>query len=253
MHLDVKGLAKLQDAVPREDRVIDLGAPCKVCAIRRAASESQLTEEDETHLLSIASNVHLASGQLLFAEGEAAEHLYSVVEGTMRLCKMMPDGRRQITGFLFPGDFLGLADDDVYAYSAEAVGRCSLYRYSFAQLRQLIERYPDMEHKLCAIARHELAEAQDQLLLLGRKTARERVASFLVMLLERAARHGQEGNRLTMPMTREDIADYLGMATETISRTFTEFRSEGLIASDHVKDITLLERDTLETIAGGLD
>ena len=252
MHLDVKGLAKLHDAVPRESRPIDLGAPCKVCAIRHAASESRLNEQDAAHLFTIASYVQLTSGQLLFAESEPAENLYTVIEGTMRLCKMMPDGRRQITGFLFPGDFLGLADDDVYAYTAEAVGRCSLYRYSFVQLRQLMERYPDMEHKLCAIARHELAEAQDQLLLLGRKTARERVASFLVMLLDRAARHGQEGNRLTMPMTREDIADYLGMATETISRTFTEFRSEGLIASDHVKDITLLEQDTLETIASGL-
>lgn len=252
MHLDVKGFAKLQDAVPREDRAIDLGAPCRVCAIRHAASESRFSEDDEAQLLSIAFQLQLVSGQLLFAEAEPAEYLYSVVEGTMRLCKMMPDGRRQITGFLFPGDFLGLADDESYAYSAEAVGRCSLYRYSFVQLRQLMERYPDMERKLCAVARHELAEAQDQLLLLGRKTARERVASFLVMLVERAVRQGQEGNRLTMPMTREDIADYLGMATETISRTFTEFRSEGLIASEHVKDITLLEREALKAIAGGL-
>jgi CRP/FNR family transcriptional regulator len=251
-HLDIKRVAELKSAIPRQGRRIELTAPCKACPVQRAAAAAALEAADLDHLRSIASSVTLTAGQVLFSEGERADYLYSVTLGTLRLCKLMADGRRQITGFLFPGDFLGLADNESYAYSAEAVTGCTLLRYPFARLRQLMAAYPELEHKLCAIARHELAEAQDQILLLGRKTARERVASFLLQMLERATRRGLDGGRIAVPMTREDMGDYLGMATETISRILTEFRNEGMISSENAKDLMLKRPDALQRIAEGL-
>jgi CRP/FNR family transcriptional regulator len=159
--------------------------------------------------------------------------------------KLLPDGRRQITGFLFPGDFLGLADDDVYAYSAEAVTDAALYRYRSEEMEALLARYPKMEKRLHTIASHELAEAQEQMLLLGRKTATEKVASFLLAFAERAALRGEGRDVLFMPMTRHAIADYLGITTETVSRTLSRFRHDGLISSPRNNQIEILDRDAL--------
>jgi CRP/FNR family transcriptional regulator len=146
-----------------------------------------LTSDDQAHLASIASTREVDRGQMLFIEGDPAKFLYTIVGGTLQIYKLLPDGRRQITGFLFPGDFLGLADDGVYAYSAEAVIDTALHRYRFEELATLLARYPEMENRLFTIASHELAEAQEQMLLLGRKTATEKVASFLLAFGERAA------------------------------------------------------------------
>jgi CRP/FNR family transcriptional regulator len=182
---------------------------------------------------------------MLFNEGDPAKFLYTVVGGTFQIYKLLPDGRRQITGFLFPGDFLGLADDDVYAYSAEAVTDAALYRYQFEEIEALLARYPGMEKRLLAIASHELAEVQEQILLLGRKTVKEKVASFLLAFAERTAQRGEGRDVLFIPMTRYAIADYLGISTETVSRTLTRFRHDGLISSPRNNEIEILNRDAL--------
>jgi len=182
---------------------------------------------------------------MLFNEGDPAKFLYTVIGGTFQMYKLLPDGRRQITGFLFSGDFLGLADDGVYAYGAEAVTDAALYRYRFKEMEALLARYPEMENRLFTIASHELAEAQEQMLLLGRKTATEKVASFLLAFVERAAQRGEGSDILFLPMTRHAIADYLGITTETVSRTLSRFRHDGLISSPRNNEIEILKRDAL--------
>jgi CRP/FNR family transcriptional regulator len=243
--LDISTISQLGDAISREPRQIVPSSPCRACSVRNAASYSLLTSDDLAHLASIASTREVDRGQMLFNEGDPAKFLYTVVGGTLQIYKLLPDGRRQITGFLFPGDFLGLADDGVYAYSAEAVIDTALYRYRFEEMEALLARYPEMENRLFTIASHELAEAQEQMLLLGRKTATERVASFLLAFGERAAQRGKEPDVLFIPMTRHAIADYLGITTETVSRTLTRFRHDGLISSPHNKEIEILNRDAL--------
>jgi CRP/FNR family transcriptional regulator len=182
---------------------------------------------------------------MLFNEGDPVKFLYTVVGGTFQMYKLLPDGRRQITGFLFPGDFLGLANDDVYAYSAEAITDAALHQYRFEEMERLLARYPEMENRLLTIASHELAEAQEQMLLLGKKTATEKVASFLLSFAERAAQRGEGRDVLFMPMTRNAIADYLGITTETVSRTLTRLRHDGLISSPRYKQIEILDWDAL--------
>lgn len=252
--LDVKTVAALESRAaevqgfPRGGKDV---ARKESCSVRHAGVAAELALDDLAHLEEIAEPRSLRAGRLLFDESDPAESLYSVVEGTMRICKLMPDGRRQITGFLTEGDFLGLADDDGYAYTAEAVTDCELLRYPMSKLRRMLERYPVMEHSLCIIARHELAEAQDHMLLLGRLTAPERVARFLLTRARHRPLGDSEESAIRLPMVRGDIADHLGLATETISRVLTGFETDCLIAIERAHAIRLLDRGRLEQVADG--
>ena len=168
----------------------------------------------------------------------------------VRISKLLPDGRRQVTGLLFPGDFLGLAFNESYTYSAEAVGPSTLCRFPRTDLERLLSEHPKMERRLLGMASNELATAQDQMLLLGRKTAREKLATFLLMLSARAERRGHPGNPIDVPMTRADIADYLGLTIETVSRTFTVLRKSGLIEAQGAASIFLPDPEAVRDIAG---
>jgi CRP-like cAMP-binding protein len=141
----------MRSGIRREPRQIILSSPCSACSVRHVASYSSLTRDDHAHLASIASTRDVDRGQMLFNEGDPAKFLYTVVGGTFQMYKLLPDGRRQITGFLFSGDFLGLADDGVYAYGAEAVSDAALYRYRFKEMEALLARYPEMENRLGAV------------------------------------------------------------------------------------------------------
>jgi len=243
--LDISTISQLGDAIRREPRQIIPSSPCSACSVRHAASYASLNSDDHAHLASIASTRDVNRGQMLFIEDDPAKFLYTVVCGTFQIYKLLPDGRRQITGFLFPGDFLGLANDAVYAYSAEAVTNAALYLYRLEEMEALLARYPEMANRLFSIASHELVEAQEQMLLLGRKTVTEKVSSFLLAFAERAAQRGEGRDVLFIPMSRHAIADYLGTTTETVSRTLSRFRHDGLISSPSNNQIEILDRDAL--------
>ena len=235
-------------AEPRP-RAVPSSSPCRACKVSDLGEWLALDEEELAAVTEIRSTVELDRHQSLFIEGDPAQNLFTVMDGVMGIYKLLPDGRRQITGFLYPGDFLGLPDGEAYAYSAEAVCDVALCRYPRDKLIALFKRFPNMEHRLLAFERHELAAAQDQVMLLGRKTARERVASFLVTMSERAAQRGQPDNPISLPMTRADIADYLGLTTETVSRTVTIFKREGVITTLQNGEIDIAERERLREIA----
>ena len=187
----------------------------------------------------------------MFHQGDRAEHLFNVLSGCLSVYKLLPDGRRQIVGFLFPGDFLGLSVLDDYAYTAEAVTDTRLCRFQHGRLRAFMARYPKLEHSLLSRARDELAVAQEQMLLLGRKTAKEKLVTFLVKLSRLAEERGEISNPLYLPITRSDIADFLGLTTETVSRTFSELRKAGLIVLHPGNTVELLDLEQLEEIAEG--
>ena len=239
---------RIPGAAPRTGRP---ALPCSACSVRHLTLCAALDEQEVADMAAIVSSVELGPGEPLFDEAEPAKHVFNVTAGAIKIYKLLPDGRRQMTGFLFPGDFLGLANEETYAYSAEAVTFSTLCRFPRHRLEPLLERYPKMEHRLLGMASHELAVAQEQMLLLGRKTAREKVASFLLMLSRRAVQRGQKGNPISVPMSRNDIGDYLGLTTETVSRTFTQLKQGGAIILLGSGKVELADRKALKEMAEG--
>lgn len=246
-----KNSPPLASAVRVPGKLPHIPAMCGACSIRDLAVCAVLDDQELTRLASIAVTVTFADKQFILQEGDAAEALFNVTGGTVKLYKLMPDGRRMITGFLFPGDFLGLAHNDTYAYSAEASGAVRMCRFPRRRFESLLEEFPKLERRLLTDASNELAQAQDQMLLLGRKTAKEKIASFLIQLAERQHRRGGPENIVRLPMGRADIADYLGLTTETVSRTITQLKTAGAIRLQQGNIIQLTDGTDLTDIAEG--
>jgi CRP/FNR family transcriptional regulator len=224
--------------------------PCKTCEVRDKAICAALDNEELREMNAIATSVRLHANQTAFYEGDEDTFLFNVVEGAVRLSRMLPDGRRQITGFLFPGDLLGLSVEGVYAYTADAITDTSLCRFDRARLTELAERFPKLEHQLLSLASNELVQAQDHLMILGQKKAAERVATVLLRLAERIGQQADGGRVLDLPMTREDLADYTGLTIETVSRKITLLRQKGAIEMPGERRIFIPETGALDVLSG---
>ncbi len=223
--------------------------PCHRCEVRNRTFCAGVEPEELHRLDAIATEVNLKPRQNVFFEGDQAGFVFNVRRGMVGASKSLPDGRRQITGFLYPGDFLGVALHNAYVYNAEAVTGVTLCRFPRPELRALFDDFPKLEIHLLSLMANELATAQDQMLLLGQNSAKERVASFLLMLAQRAELCGETGRLLNLPMNRLDIADYLGLSMETVCRTLSTFRKERLIDYEMSKSVVLWQRDPLESMA----
>jgi len=169
----------------------------------------------------------------LHPQGDRAEFCYRIISGCVRTVKLMQDGRRQIGGFLLAGDCLGFDALDTHDFAAQMVTDVVLRRYRRRETEALMQRHASLARALREMAACELRDAYDRILLLGRKTASERMATFL---LEMAARQGgasageyPAGYRVPLPMSRTDIADHLGLTVETVCRMMTHLRRNGII------------------------
>jgi CRP/FNR family transcriptional regulator len=236
---------------------VTLPEPCGHCSARNVGICSSIDDRDLARLAALAHTIEVAPGRSFIEEGDPAEHFFNVTAGTAKLFKLLPDGRRQITGFAGIGHFLGLAVSTAYAFGAEAVDSMRICRFSRSKLKALLEDFPALERRLLEVASNELVVAQEQMLLLGRKTARERLASFLVAradaqtLVPDGCVHPGRASIVWLPMTRTDIADYLGLTIETVSRTFTRLRSDRLIDIPTASEIVLRDQAALESLACG--
>lgn len=222
---------------------------CDQCDVRHKAMCAAVDFKDIDRLAAIVSHRDIDPGQVILEEGETAEYAYNISRGEVRLYKLLPDGRRQITGFLGEGDFLGLVSDSTYAYGAEAMTPVELCSMRLTNLERLLADIPPVREKLLDMSRDELAAAQEQMLLLGRKTAREKLLSFLLHRLDQAESDAPE-SKLHLPMSRTDIADYLGLTIETVSRTFTALRDEGLIELPDTHTVVLPDLEAVREAAG---
>ncbi len=166
----------------------------------------------------------------IFIEGDAAKYCYLVVNGCVRTVKLMEDGRRQVGEFLLPGDLFAWDALDSYDFSAEAVTPVKLRRYARAALEDLADRDRDFARRLRAFTAAQLRAARERMMLLARKTAAERIASFLLEMAGRGT--GDGSGRIDLPMSRTDMADHLGLTIETVCRGLTELRRHGTIAID---------------------
>jgi CRP/FNR family transcriptional regulator len=247
----------LQPAATRDDQAAARGPPgfydhpCEACAVRVAGICAPLEPWELERLSAIASRARLAAEQVVFCEEDPADTVFAVTEGTVRLSKMLLDGRRQITGFLSPGGFLGIAYSETYSYSAEAVTSLALCRFPRRRLEGLIVEMPGLERRLLSMAFDEIKAAQDQMVLLGCKTAEEKLATFLWKWCLKAGRRDRSDCIVDLPMNRTDIADYLGLTTETVSRTFSRFAKEGILALPTTHDVVLRRPERLEEMASG--
>jgi CRP/FNR family transcriptional regulator len=232
---------------------------CMQCQARPFSVCSVIGDADLERLGAAAVTLTVQPGHTFIQEGDPADHFFNVTAGTAKLYKLLPDGRRQVTGFAAIGYFLGLAVSSSYAFSAEALEPVQVCRFSRSKLRGLLDDFPALEKKLLEVASNELVVAQEQMLLLGRKTARERLASFLVAranLLPHCPGHSRAQaalrGRIHLPMTRGDIADYLGLTIETVSRTLSRFKAEQMIEIPNNSEIVVLKHAVLDGIATGM-
>ncbi|MGO4705918.1 Crp/Fnr family transcriptional regulator [Microvirga sp. 2MCAF38] len=202
---------------------------CTDCRVRGISVCSALEPQELSEIDSLSHPTTYAAKTTLFSQDEPANAVFNITEGVVRLYKLLPDGRRQIVGFALAGDFLGLALLDHYGVSADAVTDTKVCRFARSTFTTFLDRKPHLLRRLHEFASHELSLAQDQMVLLGRRTADERIAAFLMSLVERFARIGHTSITLPLPMSRQDIADFLGLTIETVSRTFSKLAKSGAI------------------------
>jgi len=177
----------------------------------------------------LATAVYFRSGATIFSEGEPAANVFGLSQGVVRLYKLLPDGRRQVLAFALPGDFLGMPLAKRHNFSADAIGEVALCRFSGDELAAFIQSSPNIMRRLIEFAILQLDMAQDQLLLLGNGSAEEKVAIFLVSWRNRLARLSVFSETVPLPMRRQDIADFLGLKLETVSRTLAKLEQKNVI------------------------
>jgi CRP-like cAMP-binding protein len=202
---------------------------------------------DAVNTDSLSQSIHLMGATMayprdteIFGENEPAEYLYKVISGNVRTYKILSDGRRQVGGFYQPGDIFGLEFADEHTLSAEAITDAKVLVVKRSALNALAGRDASVAHQLFALTGRELHRAQDRILLLI-KNAQERVASFLLEMAERGSRN----DTIELPMSRQDIADYLGLTVETVSRTLTALETAAAIEVSTSRRIVLRNRAAL--------
>ena len=201
--------------------------------------------------LAQASLRRVEEKDFLFAEGDAISHVYRIETGAIALYKILADGRRQIMGFAYPGDIIGLGVELKHAMNAQAVKPTRVRCLPVAALRQSATEDPMLGFKLYEVLARELAATRDLMLTTGQRSAMERVAGFLLALSGRNQRNGQDPTTFELPMTRTDIGDFLGLTIETVSRTFTKLKVLQLIELPHSNQVRLLDIEHLQSLADG--
>jgi CRP/FNR family transcriptional regulator, anaerobic regulatory protein len=203
--------------------------PCADCTVRLLTICAALDQDELRELEHLGHHFQYQANETVFTQEEIAASCYNLLEGVMRLYKLLPDGRRQIVGFALPGDFLGIAVNGRHGISADAVGPVVVCRFDRKSFARFVADRPNVLRRINEFVTRDLTEAQDQMVLLGRRSAEEKVATFLVKWRDRLAQIGPVTAIMPLPMSRLDIADYLGLTIETVSRTFTKLERDGVI------------------------
>ena len=228
-------------------------------AIKSSIDRAAETRRSVPGISSQGLDAQLASGSVrlvkprehVFTTGDARSHVYRVESGAVCLYKIMGDGRRQVLDFAYAGDFIGLGFQGEYTFNAQALEPSRLKCLPVATLSRMVDRDPRLGMKLYEAMSRELSATQEHLFTVGQRSAVERVACFLLSLSRRNARHGQNAETLVLPMTRSDIADFLGLTIETVSRTLTKFRSAKIIDLEQCTLLRLINIDKLERLSVG--
>lgn len=227
---------------------------CDDCEIRTRAVCAYCGPTELAVLDAIKSYRTFGPGDEITAMGEESDFLGSVVTGVVSLSQGMEDGRRQMVGLLFPGDFIGRPLRKVAPFDAVAVTDVRLCIFMRSRFESLLLHTPDLERRLLEMTLDELDVAREWMMLLGRKTARERIASFVSLCARRASAlklaEPQDGTTLDLPLTREQMADFLGLTIETVSRQIGALKKDGVIELADARTLRLPRIDRLRAAAG---
>lgn len=221
---------------------------CADCAIRHSGLCGALSNSEINDLNSIATRRRLVPGQSHVFEGDTVRSFANVTSGVAKLVRGAEDGRSQIVGLLFPSDFIGgaLSGQSKQPHAVEAVSALELCVFPRGKFEALLHAYPALELKLLNRTISELQVAREWMVLLGRKSAEERVASFLLHVAEKMKNVGCGGlTSFDLPLGRADIADYIGLTLETVSRQMTRLRKEGIIVIEGSKHVTFVDEARL--------
>lgn len=235
------------------------GLKCDACSVRNRALCGTLSREELTQLNLIGRFKELAPGEIIQSEPEGPNYFANVISGVVKLTKSLPDGRQQIVGLQFPSNFLGRPFGAASPYVAEAATEVRLCTFNRTQFESLAKTHPGLEHRLFENTLNELDAAREWMLLLGRKTATEKVASFLVMVGERSQPAGcgsanaTQGVKFDLPLTRYDIADFLGLTIETVSRQLSKLKTRRLIELTGPRTINVPDLPALKHVAAQSD
>ena len=192
----------------------------------------------------VASEFSYRKDEEIYGEDEPAEYVYQIIRGAVRTYKLLSDGRRQIGAFHLPGDVFGLESGTAHRLAAEAIIDTTVRLVKRRSLEQAAESDLQVARKLWTMTAGELRHAEDHMLLLGRKSAMERVANFLLEMDRRLAVTGM----MALPMCRRDIGDYLGLTLETVSRTLSQLHGEGVLGFSGARQIVLRNRQRLRNM-----
>ena len=206
---------------------------CADCVVRAHAICAALDQGELRLLEQLGHRILYRPNEPVFSQEEIVTSCFNLLEGVLRLYKLLPDGRRQIVGFALPGDFIGLSVDDRHGISADAVGPVIVCRFVKTSFSRFMADKPNLLHRINEFITRDLGEARDQMVLLGRRSAEEKVATFLIRWRDRLVRIGPVSEITPLPMSRQDIADYLGLTIETVSRTLTKLERDGVIEIVH--------------------
>ncbi|MGI9382611.1 MAG: Crp/Fnr family transcriptional regulator [Methyloligellaceae bacterium] len=211
-----------------------------------------IDRSDARRLQSLVTIVELERNQVLAREGEVGQDFLIMADGLLKLSKALPGGRRQIAAFRVAGDLVTLHRCGTpWPTTAEAIVPSTLYRLEWDQLRRLAARHPRIDRALLDLTGDEVSNLLDRLLALGRMTTEEKVASFLLEFCHLSAAGSRLSREFAIPMRRPEIADYLGLTTETVCRELTRLRRERIIAMPRPSTVVVLNRPVLETLAAG--
>ena len=214
--------------------------------LNRFPAAAPANQDSADRLDALGSIQSVRAGSEVFSEGDQVKSWFRVQSGVLLTCKLLSDGRRQIEDFLFPGDFFGLETREEHGFSAEAVTAATVIRYSRARIENLAIADARVGAQLLSTALKHLDKAHNRSLLLGRKNAEEKVASFLLEMLDRSDKR----DTIDLAMSRTHIADYLGLTIETVSRIFSALKQRSVIALPNGRQVIIRKRDLLENLTG---
>lgn len=229
---------------------------CDTCVVRNRAICASLDANELETLNTIGRRRTLVPGESLIWEGEDSVLVANVIDGVLKLSTGTEDGREQIVGVVYPSDFIGRPFGSTTGHGVTALTEAKVCVFSRRDFDAFAREHPALEHKLLQRTLGELDRTRRWMLLLGRKSAGERVASFIVEMSERLVEQGCQGThdeplkRFTLPFSRQQVADVLGLTIETVSRQFTRLKSEGLIDLPSRREVEILDREGLLAEAG---
>lgn len=228
---------------------------CQACSVRNRAICADLDDHEVELLNGIGRRRHLDPGETLLWEGEKTIFVANVVSGVMKLSTQTSDGREQILGLAYPSDFIGRPFGKTSPYSADALGEAVVCVFRRIDFERFAHEHPRLERKLLERTLSELDKTRRWMLLLGRLNAEERLATLLLEIFSRntapmcGSACPQDNDHFELPMSRQQIADILGLTIETVSRQFTKFRDEGVIAMSGRRTVAVQRREVLEALA----